>query len=98
MSLHHFLIGTYTATSAPAGRGKGNYSLSADTGAHTSRSPQLGAFEIRGGATLQALPSPDLPRRADRLGHLALTPAGVAPELATKISLESPVPIVPVAS
>src|SRR5690625_5229920 len=98
MSLHHLLIGTYTATSAPAGRGKGNYSLSADTGAHTLSSPQLAACEISDGPTLQALPSTAIPTRADRLGHLALTPAGVAQELATKISLGSPVPIVPVAS
>lgn len=105
MSLHHFLIGTYTATSAPAGRGKGIYSLSVDTDAHTFSSPQLVAeiesgswllrhphapvlwaareeeagsivaFEIKDGATLQPLPTSDIPTGAGSPCHLALTPA-----------------------
>lgn len=51
MSTHRIFIGTYTASSAPAGRGEGIYSLTVDTDANTFSEPQLVA-EIESGSWL----------------------------------------------
>jgi len=56
MPLHQIFVGTYTASSAPAGRGKGIYALTVDSDAKTFGTPQLVA-EIESGSWLLRHPS-----------------------------------------
>lgn len=56
MSPHHIFIGTYTASSAPVGRGKGIYSLAVDPQSHTFGQPQLVA-EIESGSWIVRHPT-----------------------------------------